>query len=81
MVVEVRVDQKHVRVRTWVTPKSKQTWTATLFQERRIAWRGKVKRGELDYRLAKLTGAETVGVRLASSTGTICATEIVVPGF
>ncbi len=79
MTVELRVKKQELRVRTSISPRSDARWTATIVQDRRIAWRGSVKRGETDRKLTKLSGAEVVAVRLASSTGAICALEVFVP--
>jgi hypothetical protein len=70
--------KKELRVRTSISPRSDANWTATILQDRRIAWRGAAKRGAVDRKLTKLSGAEVVAIRLASSAGAICALEVVV---
>ena len=78
--VEIRVTDKELRVRTSLSPRSDTGWMATLLQDRRIIWRGAARRGEVDRKLAKLVGSEVVTIRMASSTGAICAAELAVPG-
>jgi hypothetical protein len=78
MTVELRTKDQELRVRTSVSPRSDTTWSATILQDRRIVWRGVAKRGAVDRKLTKLSGAEVVAIRLASTTGAICALEVVV---
>ncbi len=77
--VEIRVKENELRVRTSVSPRTKAAWTATVLQDRKIAWRGSAKRGEIDRKLKNLSGSEMITIRLTSSTGAICAAEISVP--
>jgi hypothetical protein len=79
MQVEVRVSDKELRVRTSVSPRTNAGWTATVLQDRLIAWRGAARRGELDQKLRNLSGSEVITVRLTASTGAICAADIQVP--
>jgi hypothetical protein len=78
MTVELRVKDQELRIRTSISPRSSTQWSATVLQDRRITWRGAAKSGELDRKLTKLSGVEAVAVRLASSTGAICALEVLV---
>lgn len=80
LVVEIRVDDEELRVRTRISPRSAATWNATVIHERRVVWRGSARRGEVDHRLTNLSGSEVVTVRLANGSGTICAAEVVVRG-
>jgi hypothetical protein len=80
MQVEIRVKESELRVRTSVSPRTKDDWAATVLQDRQIAWRGAARRGEVDQKLKNLTGSEMITIRLTSSAGTICVAEISVPG-
>jgi hypothetical protein len=77
--VEIRVKEKELRVRTSLSPRTNAEWTATVLQDRHIAWRGAVRRGALDQKLKNLAGSEMITVRLTSSTGAVCAAEISIP--
>ncbi len=79
MQVEIRVKESELRVRTSVSPRSNAGWTATVLQDRQIAWRGAARRGEVDQKLKNLNGSEMITIRLTNSAGAICAAEISVP--
>jgi hypothetical protein len=74
LVVEFKVDEREIRVRTRV-PKSKATWSAVIVQDRKIAWKGSAGRGEMDRRLTNLPGTEMISVRLSDRNGTVCALQ------
>ncbi len=77
--LEVASDARSLRVRTSIRPKSSSVWMATVLQDRRITWRGRVQRGELDRLLTNLKGSEVVAVRLTDANGIVCAAELIVP--
>jgi hypothetical protein len=77
MRVEIVADDE-MRVRTSVSPRSTSTWSAVIIQDRRITWKGTARRGELDQRVGRLTGAASVTVRLTAS-GVVCTADVIVP--
>ena len=74
--VEVRSESGGLRVRSRITPRSSAQWSATIVQDRRLAWQGRVRRGELDWRLADLAGSEVVAVRMSDGNGVVCAAQV-----
>lgn len=80
--LEVRVETSGgrdvLRVRTDITT-SRDAWTATLLQDRRTAWQGSARGGEIDRRVRDLPGSEVLAVRLRDQAGTVCAAELTIP--
>ena len=75
--LDVRSDAQEIRIRTAMKPKSQFTWTAIILQDRRIAWKGAARRGEVDQRIANLAGSEVIAVRMSNPQGAVCTAEIV----
>lgn len=75
--LDIRSDAQEIRIRTTMKPKSQFTWTTIILQDRRIAWKGPVRRGEVDQRIANLAGSEVIAVRMSNPQGAICTAEIV----
>jgi hypothetical protein len=79
LTLEVRQESGRLRVRTSLAPKVADSWTATVLHDRKIAWRGKVKKAQLDYRMNDYAGSDVIGVRLSSASGGLCVAEVVLP--
>jgi hypothetical protein len=72
----VEVNAREIRVRSSVSPSSSALWSATVLQDRRIVWKGTVKKGELDRRLTNLAGSEAIAVRMSDGHGWLCSAGV-----
>jgi hypothetical protein len=79
LALDIRANNREIRVRTRIKPKSSSTWATTILQDRHIAWKGQAKRGEVDQALRNLDGSEVIAVRMTDSQGVVCAVELTVP--
>ncbi len=75
--LDVRADSQEIRIRTTMRPKSLSTWITIILQDRRIAWKGPARRGEVDQRITNLAGSEVIAVRMSNPQGAVCTAEIV----
>jgi hypothetical protein len=78
----LRVQDKgsSLRVRFSIDPRPSSTWSVVVLHERRIAWRGTVRRGEFDRLVQDYPGADAIAVRADDGRGTVCTVELVTPG-